>query len=70
MIIPIQPSAAVKRTCPLKFAGTSSNDACIGTQCMAWRWYGERQPATGFARLDPVFTPSTTHGYCGMVPHD
>ena len=64
----VTPEEAQTKWCPIQ----NPPQACIGTECMAWRWAssfvkdkdGQIGDINGNGYVQ-VF--SKTHGYCGMV---
>ena len=54
----VTPEEAQTKWCPIQ----NPPQACIGTECMAWRWK-QMKDLSGKV----IKKTSTTHGYCGMV---
>ena len=70
-----------KRYCPFKMSSPNadSDDACDGSQCMAWRWkpvpntawkpksISEFSAPNDYRLEPPPYIDSDTEGYCGMA---
>lgn len=69
--------------CPFKLSRNLDpqyNTACLGKDCMAWRWKPELNPdwkpkydmmiiedGRDYRKDPPPYIDSDTHGYCGMA---
>ena len=60
----VTPAEAQTKWCPIQ----NPPQACVGKECMAWRWRLMRYEENKNPETDswPAIY-STTHGYCGMV---
>ena len=62
----VTPEEAQTKWCPIQ----NPPQACVGTECMAWRWKpeGTQNLRQGYELRIPLHPEEPMeHGYCGMI---